>query len=679
MDELNRSKLELWQRRLSQSDTYYQAEVGKMDHREALYRGDRELRTMVSGDKNADGSNKQTPHVRNIIFENVESQVSVAIPQPKVTPRRKKDEKLAALIEHLIRNELDRLPMERINDMSERTVPIQGGVGYLTDWDNSKRTHTTVGEVDIAMVHPKQFAPQPGVYTSVADMDWFIVKLPTTKAAVRRRYGKSVYHESESEPEIRGAGDADHSEDAVTQYVGFAINDDGGIDRYSWVNDVELEDLENYQARRQQVCAKCGMQRPATGQILAGAMRQSVAPPEADPGGQMAAEMLAMRLADEQMGLEPMGIPGAVPAEPEQRYDGGPCPWCGCEKFESRTQKYEQIFAPMSTSSGLVIPGAQPGLDEQGLPAMIPAQVPYYVPDVYPIVIQRSVSVYGQLLGNSDVDAIEDQQNTVNRLSKKIIDRLLKAGTRITLPPKAHLQTDPEDGEVWYLEKISDKQFIDVYQFSGELQYELAYLAQVYEEARQILGITDSFQGRRDPTATSGVAKQTSAAQAAGRLESKRIMKNAAYAELFELIFKYWLAYSDEPRAVSYKDEKGETVYEEFNRYDFLEKDADGQYYWNDQFLFSCDTSAPLASNREALWQETRMNLQTGAFGNPQSTETLILFWTKMEELHYPGAGTTKSFLEARLERERQQAQMMQQMQMQQAMGGQAPMQAPAV
>lgn len=254
-------------------------------------------------------------------------------------------------------------------------------------------------------------------------------------------------------------------------------------------------------------------------------------------------------------------------------------------------------------------------------------------------------------------------QNTINRLEQKIIDRLMKAGTRITLPPKASLSTDPNDGERWYLESPADKQMIDVYQFSGDLQYELMYLNQTYEEARQILGITDSFQGRRDPTATSGVAKQTSAAQAAGRMESKRIMKNAAYAELFELIFKNWLAYSDEPRMVSYKDDTGQTVYEEFSRYDFLEQDSDGQYYWNDQFLFSCDTSAPLASNRETMWQETRMNLQTGAFGNPAATETLILFWAKMEELHYPGAGSTKKFLEERQKREQEQARMFQQLQ----------------
>lgn len=64
------------------------------------------------------------------------------------------------------------------------------------------------------------------------------------------------------------------------------------------------------------------------------------------------------------------------------------------------------------------------------------------------------------------------------------------------------------------------------------------------------------------------------------------------------------------------------------------------------------------------MWQETRLNLQTGAFGDPTQTATLILFWTKMEELHYPGAGTTKKYLEDKLQQERTQ---MMQMQMQQA------------
>lgn len=673
------AKLDVWQKRLADSDVAWKAQMTKMDRREHLYSGDRELRALTKGDEG-----QKAPHIRNIVFENIESQVSSAIPSPKVTPRRKEDEALAAKIEHWLRCELDRLPFETINDQAERTVPIQGGVGFLVAWDNRKRTHDTVGEEEVAFLHPKQFAPQPGIYTGIQDMDWFIVRQPTTKENIRRRYDVNVEDEGEQEPQVRGTGDEDTADDAVTMYIGYAKNDRGGIDRYVWVNDIELEDLENYQARRVPVCAHCGRVRPLPGQVIQN--RQAVVETAeqdaveaeqdivaAETRKQIAGRALAMQLAQDVAaglggGLETLAAEGAA-AEPEDqqlRYDGeGPCPWCGSTNWTTKEQEYEEVTLPIANSSGLVIPGAQPEIDENGRSVMRPTKIPFYRPDVFPVVLQKSVSVYGQLLGNSDVDVIEDQQNTTNRIEKKIIDRLVKAGTRITLPAKATLRTDPVDGERWFLDSPADKAMIDVYQFSGDLQYELTYLATVYEEARQILGITDSFQGRTDPTATSGKAKEFSAAQAAGRLESKRTMKQAAYAQLFELMFKFWLAYSDEPRPISYKDNEGNTVYEEISRYDFLKQDKDGQYYWEDQFLFGCDDSAPLASNREAMWQETRMNLQTGAFGDPSSTETLILFWSKMEELHYPGAGETKKYLEKRLQQEQQRAAQAQQMQIQ--------------
>ena len=682
----SRARLEIWKRRLEESNTYFSGEVNKMDEREKLYNGQRTLRPLVPGDQKKDGGQKETSHVRNIIFENIESQISASIPAPKVTPRRKKDEHLAEMIEHFLRNELDRLPFETMNDMAERTVPIQGGTGFLTEWDNTRRTHMTVGEVAVNVIHPKQFAPQPGVYTNVEDMDWFIIKFPTTKEAVRREFGINVDTEGESEPEVRGTGEEDHSDDAVTKYIGYEMADGGGINQFIWVNDVVLCDLENYQARRQKVCCGCGRVRPLPGQVIHNTVRKpgNLLPDPAlgTMGGLVPTEVAAEHILAEGIAARTMeqtgegmflaGLEMDTATEPETVYDGGACPWCGGSEFADEEQKYEQVMLPITTKSGLKIPGAVPGFDKAGNAVMKPTLIPFYKPDVYPIVVQKSVSVYGQFLGNSDVDVIRDQQNTINRLGQKIIDRLIKAGTRITLPNRTNLRTDPEDGERWFIDNPADKQMIDVYEFSGNLQYEMAYMAQVYEESRQELGITDSYQGRHDSTATSGKAKEFSAAQAAGRMESKRIMKNAAYAKLFEIMFKFWLAYSDEPRPVSFRNANGQTEYEEFNRYDFLEQDADGQYYWNDQFLFSCDTSAPLASNREAMWQETRMNLQTGAFGDPNSTETLILFWTKMEELHYPGAASTKKFLEQRLERERTAIQ--QQTLMQNALTQQQPM-----
>lgn len=643
-------KLPMWQERLAASDKVWDTQVARMDKRDSLYNGSDTIEQLVDGDNKT-----TTSHVQNIIFENIESQISTSIPAPKVTACRQEDEGLARIIENMIRNELDRQPFEVMNDLAERTVPIQGGVFFLTEWDHTKRSFLNIGELVTSVIHPKQIAPQPGIYTDLEDMDWFIIKFPTTKAAVKREYGVDISDEGEAEPEIRGTGAQDNSEDTVTKYVGYERGEHG-INKFVWVNETVLEDLENYQARRQPVCARCGRVKPHMGQPIPEEAQTGMAPQELTNGMKLATQ-LSRQLMTPQTGGEDPEMVGSLRltsgAEPEvQRYDGGPCPWCGADEWTQEEMEWEEIIVPVERADGTVIPGVHMEEDPVTMQvAEVPTKVPFYRPDIYPVVLQRSVSQYGQLLGNSDVDIIADQQNTLNRLHQKIIDRILKAGTRISLPEDdTKISIDPNDGEIWRLGDPAAKQMIDVYQFSGDLQYEMAYKAQIYEEPRQMLGITDSFQGRRDPTATSGKAKEYAASMSAGRLESKRMMKNAAYARIFEIMFKFMLAYSDEPRLVAYKDHKGDTVYEEFNRYDFLVRDALGQWQWNDRFLFSVDTTAPLAANREAMWQETRMNLQTGAFGDPAATETLILFWSKMEELHYPGAASTRKFLEERLQ-----------------------------
>ncbi len=618
-------KLTMWQRRMARSQRAYDGELSKMDQREDVYRGDRKLSQRVAGDQKI-----KTPHVRNLTAEIIEAEVNSSIPAPKVTARRKQDELKAKIIEDMIRNEQDRLPSEMINDMMERTVPIQGGAFQLLEWDNRQRTHNTVGELSLSVVHPKEFIPQEGVFTGVEDMDYFFLKLPQTKESIKARYGVDLRDEGEENPEMR-ARDAAAAEDMVTQNVAYYRNKSGGIGKYSWVNDVELEDLEDYQARRVRRCATCGE-------------------------------------------AEPLGGKGK-----------GVCRRCGGTQWTDEESDYEEIWFPVQRTDGTMIPGAHleevetdvPVQGEDGsvtwekrpMPDYVPTKIPRYKPNIYPVLLQRNVSVYGQLLGDSDVDKIADQQNTANRIEAKIVDKLVKAGSYLILPADASIPADSTELKLIRPEGPADANMIRVVNLEGDISQDLTYLAQVYEEARQIIGITDSFQGRKDTTATSGKAKEFSANQAAGRLESKRVMKNAAYAALFEAMFKFKLAYADEARPVTSHDATGDTVYEEFNRFDFLEQDENGEWYWNDQFLFSCDTSAPLANNREAMWQETMQLFQSGAFGDPTDLRTLILVWTKMELLHHPGAADTKKALEERLEQEQaMQAQMQQVQQMQAAM-----------
>ena len=593
--------LALWQARLQRNENAYSHRLAAMDERERIYKGSRKIDKRVIGDYTDEAA-----HVRNLTAEIIEAQVNSSIPQPKVTAMRQEDERKAKLIEDMLRNELNRLPMEQLNDQQERTVPIQGGGMFLVEWDNTQRSHTTVGELAVSLLHPKQVIPQDGVYTGVEDMDYIILKMPQTKEYIKRRYGVDVKSETEQEPDVKSEANQSPADDLVTQYIAYYRNSKGGIGLYSWVCDTELEDIDDYQARRVKRCKQCGEAKPL---------------------------------------------------------DGNVCPKCGAKEWTSEVQEYETLTQPVVQSDGNVIMPYYVMADG----SMIPTMIPYYKPDIYPIVLQKNVSIFGEFLGDSDVDKIKDQQNTANRIETKIVEKLVKSGSYLVLPDEAVIRADAEDMKVIRPGSAASAQLISVKDMEGNITQDLTYLAQVYEEARQIIGITDSFQGRKDTTATSGVAKEFSAAQAAGRLESKRVMKDAAYAQLFEAMFKFKLAYADEPRPVTSRDLQGNTTYEEFNRYDFLEQDVTGEWYWNDQFLFSCDTSTPLANNREAMWQETRENLQTGAFGDPTDVRTLILFWTKMELLHYPGAADTKAFLEQRLQEQMQQEMMMQQQMLQQA------------
>lgn len=647
---MENKELQKWKERLAHNESRWEANTDAFNRREELVRKSNEVTNVFNEDKT-----KKTPHVQNICFELIESQVDTTIPSPKVTAKNSEDEELAKIIEDMLRDEMDRLPMETINDMMERTVPIQGGAFLLFEWDNSEQTQSTIGDLTVQYLHPKQVIPQDGVFDSIEDMDYIFIKIPQTKEYIKRRYGIDVSAEGEEDPSVRGVGEEAAANDLVTQIVVFYRNENGGIGKYSWVNDTELENIKDYQARRLRRCKKCGMVEPAGTERLDVPAEKGKHP---DP------------FRNEEL---PDDFDGEVEAKKITGGNGDACPYCGSKQWEDSEEGYEEIFTDKVSTNGVVIPGANAKTiaDEFGnlMTVNVPTKIPYYKPDIYPIVLQKSVSKFGQLLGDSDIDQIEDQQKTVNRLWAKMLDMVTKNGSFATIPAEAHARVDNEEMKVYRTSNAADMQIFKVFDMMPKADtvnslYQLKQAA--YEEARQTIGITDSFQGRRDETATSGKAKEFAAQQSAGRLESKRQMKEAAYQQIFEAIFKFKLAYADEPRPIVAHDENGKAVYEKFDRYDFLKQDAAGQYYWNDDFIFDVDASAPLARDREALWQETRMNFQQGAYGDPAQLSTLAFFWTRMDELHYPGAGATKKHVDQMIQQ--QQAMQMQQMMMQQQM-----------
>ena len=678
MKDNSRKELAKWQERLDRNMSAYNAELLKMDEREAQYNGDRTLRPTTSNDKLKDGRKRTTAHVWNITAENIDAIIDSTIPMPKVIPLWKKDEALARKIENMLRNEIERLKIEGINDKAERTAKKQGGVGLLVEWDASKRTHTTVGENVLSVLHPKKIIPQVGM-EETDDMDYYFVRVPMTREAVKRRYGVEVENEQEEAPELRPEGDA---EDMVTVNIAVYRNENGGIGRFAWVGDTVCEDLKDCNARRLRRCKKCGMtetdafmlDKPLApdGNVPEGAEKRKPRKDECSFCGSRTWEYKEEEFREVELSdLKRLGVRDSVIARLSAMNAGSyEMPAVGLDEIATDALRprndiggMEQIATDaLSTRNDMVEAGVWgAGFAQTGTKVM----VPYYKPELFPLVLMRNVTAENRFLGESDCDKIRDQQNTINRMEQKILDKTVKAGTRISCPADTHIKIDAEDGVFMPVSNMTDLTLLKQFDFSGDITNEITIMTQAYNEAQRVIGVTESFLGRKDTTATSGKAKEFAASQTVGRLESRRVLKKQAWAEVFERMFKNMIAYADERRPVHYQDEKGKTEYEEFIPYEFLDVDDAGELYWNTQFLFACDDASGLASNREAMWQECTAHLQAGAYGNPTDVNTLIIYWTKMEELHYPGAGNTKKLLE-----EQRQAQMQQQalmLQMQQA------------
>ena len=106
-------------------------------------------RAQYRGDLTIDGSEEQAKTGRNITYELIESQFSSYLPTTAVAPEvfSEKNERNAKSVEQLLKNKRNRLPFERMNDIDERYSPIYGGSVWLVEWDDSIKTHNTVGDV----------------------------------------------------------------------------------------------------------------------------------------------------------------------------------------------------------------------------------------------------------------------------------------------------------------------------------------------------------------------------------------------------------------------------------------------------------------------------------------------------------------------------------------------------
>jgi hypothetical protein len=561
------------------------------------------------GDKEIDGSTEAATAIRNITYELIESQVSTEIPMPKCTAARynERHNRNAISAERLLRQVRDQIAFEEKNDLDERYTYVFGSSVWLVEWDDTIGDENQKGGVKITTISPQDFFPQPNVW-EVEDLEYAFFRYNSTVDDVESRYGVSVAIEDlDSDDEITPKTDGDTITVVVCYY-----KVDGIVCKYVFSGDTELEDVDEYYARRVKVCKVCGKDE---GDCTCEKPKWKV-------------ELRDFEELTEDIYLaDGTKIPAMSPALNE---DG---------TIRTRNEKVIVKDANNQPIVEVINGAVVPKVETVPVKVMEPTKIPYFAPTVYPFVIRKNISEYRSLFGQSDCEALRPYQQAINKVESRIMQKLMWSSVSPVLPEDADVVAkNTIFGQVIKLRPGENKGQYGVLDTTPNIQMDIMEADRIYEYAKSAVGITNAFRGEADYAGQSGKAVQALMQQSAGRLESKRVMKRAAYAALDKIIWQFYLAYADEPRKMQYVDSFGMSQEATFNRYDFLDMDEFGRWEYNADYNFSTDASGGMEQQREAIWEMNLKNLQQGTYGNPADPQTLLRYWMMQERAHYPNA-----------------------------------------
>lgn len=626
------NRLEFFQELLDDAKSYpeYETQIALNKRNIEQYNGSKKIDPVAVGDEPEDAI-----VVRNITRELIESQKDMRIPAPKVTPRisMQHTDRNAKAVERLLNMLRDKLPFERINNTDEFYAPTIGATFYLVEFDNSVKSHFTVGEGKISIVDPSDIIPQPGIY-EVDEMEYIFISSRMTRDDIQRTYGVSLSVAEDAEMDAEDDVTLEQY-DIVTVYTCFWKNDDGAVCKYVWSGDTELQNVDDYYARKRYICKCCGKRKELCEENPCSAPSYEA---ESEEYEELTEDIMLPDYAYEDVML-PTGavvkqkVQKKIPAYSPVYKDGEPVME---EADEAVTDEAGNAVMEIA-SNGAVLPRTHKILR----PKTAPTRLPFYKPKRLPVICRRNVAIPKSLYGQSDCEVIRPQQQEINKLESRIHEKLMRSGAIEFHRKGINVQMSSEifDKSIEVPEGMIARDAVGSITCEMSIQQDMQQSERQYDMAKRNIGITDSYVGEKDATADSGIAKQQQVLQSSGRLESKRVEKYAAYADIDRAFFELYLAYADEPRNVPYTDDEGEAQVDVFSRYSFLEFDSiHGEWYYNDDYTFAVEANGSLEQQRDMMWQLNANDLASGAMGDPADPSTMLLYWRLQEKAHRPNA-----------------------------------------
>jgi ribosomal protein L40E len=578
--------LKLWEERFQTAKAQYNYTI--FDTLENVYRGTKE--TVANVNSKDPRAPKKTNNVPNIVYELIESEVNTATPDAVVKSKKPGFEDHAKMIQDKIMSDLDSFNIEAIADINERNTYMHGISVVLMNWNTSLGQHEFIGEKEILNLHPKQVIPQPNIY-DIKKMRYCFLICPTTKDEIKERTGVDVFGESQRYPEYNQiVGDntntaqyttsSNPTNEIVDEIVCLYLDGDGDVGKFSFVGSAVTENKPKYFYPRMNECKECGTENA-----------QDAKECTECGGKKLKMKVIMEETIEKEMELSPIVYP-----------------------------KKKKMLKTDQTGKQYV----DEAIEQEVIERVVPAgtKIPIPAPKILPIIVRKNIPLNFSFRGRSDVETIRDQQEAVKKSISKAEEKVNHAGGMIGIPENLNKTPSDEIYQIWK-GKAADLAQITVRDFQMNITPNIEFAEYNYQKAKSVLGITDSYQGKYDPSAKSGKAKEVQVEQAAGRLQSKIKNKFTFYADMFELMFYFDICFTCEPRPYMKTDENGDEGYEEFNKYELLCQDAEGIWFYNTDFSFKAELGSNLPHDKSFLYEQALMMYREKAIDAKQLLEIL--------------------------------------------------------
>lgn len=535
-------------------------------------------------------SMKRSRRLDKSIFEAIESMTTVELPGPKMSAASKEDIPLIRTTEDFLKYQMNNHLNQYKHQDLQKAVPIDGTAFMKVSWDPFNRTYDRSGDVRLDLRTLDQIVCQPGV-RDYKNWEYIFEVRGVSISEIYDLYGKTLVNTQNERSQGSNTKGPSATTNVTTVVSCYYLNADRIVGHFMWQLDtnIVIADEEEWMIKKVRKCKLCGAINPIQTECKV-----------------CGHDKFAYRVVDTEIADKDymkLKLDYVADRDKEGNIVGKHEKWV----TEPLVEKEEEI------------------------PVYKIRQLPFV-----PIICIKDIE---SIFGISLASLLLDNQDMNNKLLNKISDKVLKSGVILSKPENRKLADNDDTIKVMDVKTTDEASMIHAFDVNPNINSDIVLYQMSYQNMKNISGIQDSFTGKMDNTAESGKAKQVATLQTLGRLEPCRKLIETGYAGIYELMFKFYLAFSDKKRKFVRVLADGTEVDAEWDKYMFLDKDEDtSELFYRDDFKFEASVTANSSNERSSMWQIFQQELTLGTLGNPQDPRTLELYWKLKDMYQFPGA-----------------------------------------